>query len=224
MLTKTAKNDLASLRENGFNPTDEEIIQLNDLALKIERGNETTPANMPRVAFAGNVVLYEPTIGSLEWWHNFGENASWSNQWRLFVYFFMLANAKNLELLDSLQTPKQINKAVKQWLKTIDATEDELWRALFYVKFGYEDPEIKDDDDVDENTCDALWETLCMTAGMMNVSPESLRTQTQSTLVSCLVKSSLKAHIPMKRSVAQDYIKYRQLMKKIEDRGGKKNG
>ena len=223
MLTKTAKNDLAALRASGFNPTDEEIIQLNDLALKIERGKNTTPANMPRVAFAGNVVLHEPTIGAIQWWNDFGQDASLSNQWRMFTYLFMLANAKNLEILDGLQTPKQINKAVKKWMKTVDATEDELWRALFYVKFGYEDPEIKEED-VDENLCNQLWEIVCMTAGMMNVTPESLRTQTQSSLVKCLENSSLKAHLPMKRSVAEDYIKYRQLLRKIEDRGGKDNG
>ena len=223
MLTQTAKNDLAALRASGFNPTDEEIVQLNDLALKIERGKETTPANMPRVAFAGNVVLHEPTIGGIQWWNDFGRDASLSNQWRMFTYLFMLANAKNLELLDGLQTPKQINKAVKKWMKTVDATEDELWRALLYVKFGYEEPEVKDED-ADENLCDRLWEIVCMTAGMMNVTPESLRTQTQSTLVKCLEKSSIKAHLPMKRSVAEDYIKYRQLLRKIEERGGTDNG
>ena len=109
MLTKTAKNDLAALRASGFTPTDEEIIQLNDLALKIERGKDTTPVNMPRVAFAGNVVLHEPTIGAIQWWNDFGQDASLSNQWRMFTYLFMLANAKNLEILDGLQTPKQIN-------------------------------------------------------------------------------------------------------------------
>lgn len=223
MLTKTAKNDIAALRASGFTPTDEEIIQLNDLALKIECGKDTTPANMPRVAFAGNVVLHEPTIGAIQWWNDFGQDASLSNQWRMFTYLFMLANAKNLEILDGLQTPKEINKAVKKWMKTVDATEDELWRALFYVKFGYEEPEVKNED-TDENLCDKLWDIVCMTAGMMNVSPESLRTQTQSTLVKCLENSSLKAHLPMKRSVAEDYIKYRQLLRKIEDRGGKDNG
>lgn len=65
MLTETAKNDLAALRAAGFSPTDEEIVKLNDLAIRIERGKDTTPANMPRVAFAGNVVLHEPTIGAI---------------------------------------------------------------------------------------------------------------------------------------------------------------
>lgn len=65
MLTETAKNDLAALRQQGFKPTDEEVVALNDLAIRIERGKDTTPANMPRVAFAGNIVLHEPTVGAM---------------------------------------------------------------------------------------------------------------------------------------------------------------
>jgi hypothetical protein len=58
-----AKADLDALRASGCNPTDEEIVELNSLAQKIERGKETTPQNMPRIAVVGNTVLHEPTIG-----------------------------------------------------------------------------------------------------------------------------------------------------------------
>lgn len=65
MLAETARLDLAALRAAGFSPTDEEIIKLNDIALRIEHGKDTTAVNAPRTAFAGNVVLHEPTIGAL---------------------------------------------------------------------------------------------------------------------------------------------------------------
>lgn len=136
MLTKTVKNDLAALRQQGYSPTDEEVVKLNDLAIRIERGKETTPANMPRVGFAGNVVLHEPTIGALEWWHDFGRDSAWTNDGRLETYFFMLANARNLDYLETLQRPKDIRNAVKQWKKRIDATHQELWRAMMWVKYG----------------------------------------------------------------------------------------
>ena len=83
MLTETAKNDLAALRAAGFAPTDEEVIKLNDLAIRIERGKETTPANMPRVAFAGNVVLHEPTTAAIEWWNDVGRDADFTTDGRL---------------------------------------------------------------------------------------------------------------------------------------------
>lgn len=141
MLTETAKNDLAALRAAGYAPTDEEVIKLNDLAIRIERGKETTPANMPRVAFAGNVVLHEPTIGAIEWWSDFGRDAAFTTDGRLQTYFFMLANARNLDYLNMLKRPKDVRNAVRMWRKSVDATFAELWRAMMWAKYGDEDAE-----------------------------------------------------------------------------------
>lgn len=80
MFSELAKQDLISLRQQGFQPTDEDVIKLNDLAMKIEHGKDTTVANAPRIAFAGNVVLHEPTIGALQWWFNFGRNSAQSDK------------------------------------------------------------------------------------------------------------------------------------------------
>lgn len=142
MLTETAKNDLAALRAAGYEPTDDEVVRLNDLAVRIERGKETTPANMPRVAFAGNVVLHEPTIGALEWWNDYGRDAAWTSGGRLMTYFFMLAHARRLDCLNGLQRPKDIRAAVKKWSKRVDATQDELWRAMMWAKFGSEEARV----------------------------------------------------------------------------------
>ena len=114
---------MAALRQQGFKPTDEEVVKLNDLAVRIERGKETTPANMPRVGFAGSVVLHEPTIGAIEWWNDFGHDAAWTNDGRLETYFFMLAHARSLDYLMSLQRPKDIRNAVRKWKKRVDATQ-----------------------------------------------------------------------------------------------------
>ena len=99
MFSELAKQDLISLRQQGFEPTDEEVVKLNDIALRLERGKHTTPANAPRVAFAGNVVFHEPTIGSIKWWHDFGRDSARSSDTSLLTYFFMLAHATNLEKL-----------------------------------------------------------------------------------------------------------------------------
>lgn len=228
MLTKTARNDLAALRAAGYEPTDEEIIRLNDLAIRIERGKETTPANMPRVGFAGNVILHEPTIGAIEWWSDFGKDAAWTSEGRLQTYFFMLAHARMIDYLSTLQRPKDVRNAVRKWRKTVGATKDELWRALMWVKFGAEDVEcdIKKrthDSMESEETMDALWFNLIAASGAVGVSPEDLKTQTQSELVALLVQANIHARIPMKQSIAEDYIAYRQLMHQIEQRG-KENG
>lgn len=228
MLTKTAEIDIKALRDGGFNPTDAEIVELNDLAIRIERGKDTTPANMPRVAFAGNVVLHEPTVGALEWWNNFGLDADMLPEARLMTYFYMLANARNLDHLNKFQTPKEIRKAVKEWKKRVDATDAELWRAMMWVKYGANEVKAERDAMVkttmdNEEAMNALWYTVIAAAGALGISPDDLRTCTHSELLATLVEANLYARHPMKMSVAKDYIAYRQLLRKIEERG-KDNG
>lgn len=149
MFSELAKNDLIALRQQGFEPTDEEIIKLNDLAMEIEHGKDTSVANAPRTARAGNVVLHEPTIGAIQWWFNYGKDSAYSDSWRMTTQFFMLANARNVDYLNSLTTEKDIRKAVRQWASTIEATEGELWRALLYVKDAYS---VSDDVEAEEKT------------------------------------------------------------------------
>ena len=229
MLTATAKNDLAALRQQGYTPTDEEIIRLNDLAIRIERGKETTPANMPRIGFAGNVVLHEPTIGAIEWWNNYGCDAAFTDSGRLLTYFFMLSNSRNVSYLNTLTTPKDIRKAVSKWKRNIDATDKELWRAMMWVKYGTEEIEIENQERINdslqnEETMNTLWYNLIAAAGAIGVTPDMLKTQTQSELISTLIQANLHARIPMKTSVAKDYISYRQLIREIEDRCNTERG
>lgn len=222
MLSELAKSDLAALRAAGFSPTDEEIIRLNDLALMIERGRDTTPANHPRYAFAGTVVLHEPTIGALEWWFQFGRDAARTNDGRLMTYFFMMAHARNVAYLQTMQTPTEIRKAVKQWKSRIDATMDELWRACLYVKNGDESAAGKQEMHTsmdDDQQLDILWRDLILAAGALHISPDELKTCTHSALIDALMQASMFAHVPMKKSVAQDYIAYRKILRSIEERG-----
>ena len=99
MFSELAKQDLKRLNEQGYKPTYDEIIALNDLAVQIEAGKDTTAANHPRFAFAGNVVFHEPTVGALEWWWSYGHDAAWTQNGKLHTYFFMLAHARDVEML-----------------------------------------------------------------------------------------------------------------------------
>lgn len=102
MFSELAKNDLIALRQQGFEPTDEEIIKLNDLGMQIEVGKDTTIVNHPRFAYAGNIVFHEPTIGALEWWWSVGHDAAWTAKGQLHTHFFMLAHARDIGLLCTL--------------------------------------------------------------------------------------------------------------------------
>ena len=219
-----AKNDLMSLREQGYQPTDEEIIKLNDLALKIERGKETTPANMPRIAVVGNVVLHEPTVGSIQWWENFGKNASYSDEMKMMVYYWTLTYATEVDYLNKFKSHREIFKEVKNWSKKLTCTEEQLWKGLLWVKFGGDndnpnDQKIKEILD-DEQTMNYIWSIVLKVSSSTGIKVEELMTRTQTELSYMLVQSYILAHIPIKQSVADNYIAYRMLIKKIEERGG----
>ena len=53
---------------------------------------------------------------------------------------------------------------------------------------------------------------------MFGVPPESLRTYTKSTVLSCIEKSSPRTNVMLKKSVAEDYIKYKKILRDIEQR------
>lgn len=224
MFSELAKNDIRRLREQGYEPTDEDVIALNDLAVEIESGRETTAANHPRFAFAGNVVLHEPTVGALEWWWSYGNDAAWTTGGKLHTYFFMLAHSRDVALLNTLVHPKDINRAVKSWLKGVAATDGELFRALLYVKHGAsyacgeEDGKPADGD----SKLDILEHLLLLCTGQTGTSVDTLKTCTETQLMH-LIRFSAKAGVSFKPSIASQYIRYQQMVREIESRG-KGNG
>ena len=221
MFSELAKNDLKRLRDEGYDITDEEIIALNDLAIQIEVGKDTTVANHPRFAFAGNVVLHEPTVGALEWWWSYGKDAAWTTKGKLNTYYFMLAHARDINLLAPLQRPADINKAVQIWLKSVSATDAELFRALLYVKHGTQEANDENKNIDDNEYLDSIWNLIIICSGQMGVKPDDLKTCTQTQLMR-LIQHSSKAGLQLKPSIAEKYIKYQMLIKQIESRD--KNG
>lgn len=118
----------------------------------------------------------------MEWWLDYGRDAAFTTKGRVETYFFMFANARRVDYLQSLTQPKQIRKAVREWKRKVNATESELWRTVYWCKFGAEDmPEAAENDDStlnDEQVKDALWESVAAAAGALGVPPEQLKTET----------------------------------------------
>lgn len=68
MVSKTAQADIEEMWEAGLKPTFADIIRLNALAIEVERVKAGfSLAELPRVAFLGNVAFREPTVGSEMW-------------------------------------------------------------------------------------------------------------------------------------------------------------
>lgn len=219
MYEPLARKDVERLRAAGHILTDEEVIRLNELATLIYRGKDTTAANHPRFAFAGNAVLHEPTVGALEWWWSYGHDSHSSMRGQLLAYCFMLAFSRDLETLNALTSPKSIARAVKEWAGGIAATEGELLRAMLHVRYGEIEP-VDDggrDADADEQL-DRAERLVAMAAGSTGIEPKKLRTETETTLMA-MIAASVKAGEPIKRSTAKVYMAYQRLIRDIEGRG-----
>ena len=228
MLCKMAEIDLNRLHAAGHDATYAQVVRLNDLATRIERGKHTTVANMPRCAVAGNVILHEPTVGALEWWHQFGRDAAWSTRGKLQTYYFMLAHADDPEVFAGLEESRDIRRAVRKWQQRVFATEGELWRALLWVRSG--ENQIDEDDRpaeltdsiVDDATFDHVARLVIAAAGSLGIAPKDLKCETQPTLVALIARASMNTKNPIKPSVAKDYIAYQRTIREIESNGRRK--
>ena len=68
MISKIAKSTVEKWRGEGLEPSFEDVVRLNALGLKIERSADMYNfAACPRVAFLGDWVLREPTVGKRAW-------------------------------------------------------------------------------------------------------------------------------------------------------------
>lgn len=68
MISETAMSDIARLRADGIDVPPREVVRLNALGLKLERGADSPEVYAaPRVAFLHGVVFNEPTLGAEMW-------------------------------------------------------------------------------------------------------------------------------------------------------------
>ena len=139
MVSELAKGDWEELRSQGLNPTIEDFDRLNQLAIRLKDGDETTCANFPRVGWAGDIPFFEPTIQAFAWYHGvairFASDADTENTF----WAFALAHARERGAFDALQTCEAIETAVGEWASTLPVTRDEVLRACRYAARGFDD-------------------------------------------------------------------------------------
>ena len=139
------------------------------------------------------------------------------------VYYWSLAFATEVEYLNKYKTHREIAREVKRWKRNLNCTEDQLWKGLLWVKYGgdHDNPNtesVKERLD-DDATMRSLWAMVLKVSSYSGITVEDLMTRTQCDISYMLMQSYLLAHIPIKQSVADDYIAYRMMIKQIEDRG-----
>lgn len=144
MISDTAKETIDGWKAEGLAPTFEDCIRLNALGLKIERGESAAElAALPRMAFLGDLILWEPTIAVRQWLDAASRvvAADYFSQLTL-TSFALNTPAAELPRLDRVSdlvretkrfadeclapfTESQILAAVSYALKGDDPTEDE---------------------------------------------------------------------------------------------------
>ena len=135
-LSPMAREDIAHLQAQGITLTPEQIVILNALALRVERGPEAADlVRAPRVAWAGSTPIYEPTIAAerwldtfgLHWWH--GRSAALCTAWAC-------ANCAAPGFFVDKTDERRVRSLIQDWQDGLDCTAGQLFMALSYVVDG----------------------------------------------------------------------------------------
>ena len=138
MVSDTAMSDINKLVAEGLKPTPQDIIRLNALALKIERHESCAMSlfNLPRVAFLGNIILREPTLGHEIWLAEVERICDMDDiltNLAVTAYACSVIDAKDLPELDK----RKIFIAVEKFKETISGyTPRQIVAATRYVIDG----------------------------------------------------------------------------------------
>ena len=137
MLSKMAMEDIAALRADGIDVPPREVVRLNALGLRVERG--TVSAYMfaaPRVAFLGGSVLHEPTLGA-EMWLRQAVDLFDEDDAQTWFSLRVLSCFRNWRDLPDPTNRKAVLKAVKDKLKTLSSfTVRQVENALAWCLDG----------------------------------------------------------------------------------------
>jgi hypothetical protein len=139
MISQTAKQDYEELQAQGLNPTLEDFDRLNQIALRLTDGAETTCANFPRVGWAGDCPFYQPTLAAFAWYHGYAARLAANDETANTLWWFALAHARDAHFFDALHTGEEIEKAVAKWVESLPVTRDEVARAARYAVIGFDD-------------------------------------------------------------------------------------
>ena len=126
MISQTAKQDYEELQAQGLNPTLEDFDRLNQIALRLTDGAETTSANFPRIGWAGDYPFYQPTLAAFAWYHGYAARLAANDETANTFWWFALAHARDAHFFDALHTGEEIEKAVAKWVESLPVTRDEV--------------------------------------------------------------------------------------------------
>lgn len=219
MTSQLAKEDLDDLRAEGLVPSDEDVIRLHALALKITDGPETTAYNAPRFAVAGGVVFWEPTM-AVFYWYAYAKRFADDEPTADWLFAFACAKGRERGYLDSLHDPEEIQAALGHFIGSVTATKAEVDSAVYYAAVGIEDPkpektELAKEREKDETPDErerknfaALEEKLAEAAAATGLTFDDIMIQTPSRLRGMIYAAHVQAGMEMTKTSAKAHADY----------------
>ena len=229
MTSPLAKDDLDDLRAEGLKPTDEDVIRLHALALKITDGPETTAYNAPRFAVAGGFVFWEPTIAALMW-YGYAKNFADDEPTADWMFAFACAKGRERGYLDGLRDPDEIQCAIGCFMASFTGTKEELDNAVYFAAVGKAEPrpektelakKRENDETPDERerkNFAALEEKLAEAAAATGLTFDDLMVQTPSRLRGMIYAAHVQAGMQLSKPTAKANADYLATLSAIRKR------
>lgn len=230
MVSELARGDWEDLRAQGLDPTLEDFDRLNQIALRLSDGAETTAANFPRIGWAGDVPFFEPTFQAFAWYHACARRAAANVETEGTLWAFALAHAREPRFFDALTTPEAIDGAVSEWAASLPATRDEVARACRYAAVGLDDARPAEPGDAAPATrfradrseaaknLAALESRLAEACAALHVAPDALKCETPTRLDRICEAASVELGRPVTRDEARLMADYDLTLREIRRR------
>ena len=226
MISKLAKDDFEDLQAQGLNPTLEDFDRLNQIALRLVDGAETTCANFPRVGWAGDVPFFEPTLQAFAWYHGFAVRYAKNEETENTFWAFALAHAREPGYFRSLETPEAIEKAVGEWAAALPVTCDEIFRACRYAARGFDDaesavapgeqsPTHRADKSAAAKNLENVERILAKACATLHATPDALMHETPTRLDRICEAAAVELGRPMSRDEARLQADYDLTLREI---------
>lgn len=218
MISELARGDYEDLQAQGLNPTLEDFDRLNQIALRLKDGAETTCANFPRVGWAGDVPFYEPTLAAFAWFHGYAVRVAKNEETEFTLWAFALAHGRERGAFAALTTADEIEKAVGEWAAALPVTRDEIVRACRYAARGFNDAEAAKPGNGEQGTGNPRFradrseaaknlsrveEQLRAACAALKCPPDALMGETQTRLAAMCEAAAVELGRPMSRDEAR---------------------
>ena len=226
MVSDTAESDIEDLIARGLKPTVRDIVRLNAVALRIERGAYAAAYfALPRVAFLGDLALYQPTIGHETWLDKVQSIVDMSDDSDFACRLYAAATKDNAALVDPYR-PKEVKAAVEKCLAAFSAfTFEQVRLALDYVETGgrHTDGESIAIDPADTEDAPTAADSVALgavhdgVAGRLGISLRDLRSMTRGELLA-VVSAAFDAKGGAERAIRRRQTEYFRTLDEISAR------